>query len=148
MSTAYIISIAIVVLALIALVVGGVMVYKKISTTMDSVSEVQSNAETQIDHFTKTTDAINERVNHINERVTAMTEIAKDKQETFAQFTEEASDFGESITYLKEQAPEISKSIAQNSYERAKEEGPSKAKMVREVATRTLDKQKRRYASD
>lgn len=146
MPIGYIIAIIIAVVALVALVVGGVMVFKTISSTMDNVGEVQSTVQGQIDHFTHEADAIKNRVNTINERVTAITEMAKDKQATFTTFADDASEFGNSITYLKDQSGDISKNLMKNTTDRVKEEGPSKAKMVKEVAKRTFEKQKRRYS--
>ncbi|WP_277631073.1 DUF948 domain-containing protein [Atopococcus tabaci] len=147
MSIPYIIAIAIVVLALVAFIIGGLVVYKKISSTMKNISEVQSNVQGQVDHFTHEANVINERVNQINERVAALTELAKDKQAKIGEFADEASTFGDSLVYLKEQSGDISKNLIQTTTTRVKEDGPNKVKMLGRVAKRTVAKQKNRYSS-
>lgn len=107
MSIEFIIAIGIVVLALVALVIVGILMGKKVGQLMKEINSTQSTVQDQINHFTKEADAITSKVDHMTTRVDGMTKDVAVKQTYISEFTQTTTEFGDSINDLKQNSNKV-----------------------------------------
>ena len=107
MSIEFIIAIGIVVLALVALVIVGILIGKKVGSLMKEINSTQTTVQDQITHFTKETDAITSKIDHMTTRVDSMTKDVDVKQAYISDFTQTTADFGDSINDLKQNSTKV-----------------------------------------
>ena len=69
MSIEFIVALGIVVLALVALVIVGILIGKKIGTVMKQINSTQTTIQDHINHFTKEADAIKSKIDNITTQV-------------------------------------------------------------------------------
>lgn len=107
MSIEFYIAIAIVVLAIVGLVVGGLIMKKRISSLMDEVNTVVSDVNDTVDRFNNDINAINTKVTNIQNRAELMIQDVKNKQQYIEEFSSTTSEFSDSINHLKLSGTEL-----------------------------------------
>ena len=107
MSIEFIIAIGITVLALVALIIVGILIGKKVGSLMKEINSTQTTVQDQINHFTKETDAITSKIDHMKNRVDGMKKNIAVKQANISDFTQTTAVFGESINDLKQNSTKV-----------------------------------------
>lgn len=107
MSIEFIIAIGITVLALVALIIVGILISKKVGSLMKEINSTQTTVQDQINHFTKETDAITSKIDHMKTRVDDMKKNIAVKQANISDFTQTTAVFGESINDLKQNSTKV-----------------------------------------
>lgn len=115
MSVEFIIAIGVVVLALVALVIVGILIGKKVGKLMKEINSTQTTVQDHINHFTKEADAITSKIDHMTTRVDGMTKDIAVKQSYISSFTQTTSEFGESINDLKQNVTKVVSSLFSSS---------------------------------
>lgn len=115
MSVEFIIAIGIVVLALVALVIFGILIGKKTGNLMKQINSTQTTVQDHINHFTKEADAITSKVDHMTTRIDGMTKDVAVKQAYISDFTQTTTAFGESINDLKQNSGKVAKQLLSSS---------------------------------
>lgn len=115
MSIEFIIAIGIIVLALVALIIVGILIGKKVGSLMKEINSTQTTVQDQINHFTKEADAITNKVDHMTTRVDGMTKNVAIKQAYISDFTQTTAVFGESINDLKQNSTKVITQLFSNS---------------------------------
>lgn len=97
-----IIALIIALLALVALIVFGIMVWKKVSHLMKEIDKTTTHAQDKIDFFTKDTDAIKSKIDHLTQRVDGMSTELKVKMKNIDYLSKTTADFQTGLDELKQ----------------------------------------------
>ena len=147
MTTTYWIVIGILVVALLGLIIGSAVAFKKINHTLNNVKNIQSNIQIEMEGYTAKADIINQRVQQLNNRASAMTVDVEQKMNLFTELSKQSNDFGQTLTYLNDHKSEFAKDIAKTSGQEVKKNGPKYLKLIGRTLKKTFNKQKNRYTS-
>ena len=107
MSIEFIVALGIVVLALVALVIVGILIGKKIGTVMKQINSTQTTIQDHINHFTKEADAITSKIDNITTQVDGINKDIAVKQTYISDFTQTTATFGDSVNDLKQTSTKV-----------------------------------------
>ena len=146
MSTPYIIALALVIIALLAIAIAAVVASKKVKPTLNKIDSLSENIEDAVDRYGQEGQAIQERIEKIQDRV-ALTQVdAQQKIGSLDELQDQFQSLSASLAYLKDQGQDFSKSSRRNLTDKIKEEGPTYFKLYQKALKGTFKKQKERYS--
>lgn len=97
-----IIAIIIAVLALIALIVFGIMIGKKVSSLMKEIDNTSKTVQNKLNFFSKEADAIKLKIDQMTQKVNGMTAEMNGKTKNFEYLSESTADFQNALDELKQ----------------------------------------------
>ncbi|SHE89495.1 Uncharacterized protein YoxC, contains an MCP-like domain [Atopostipes suicloacalis DSM 15692] len=145
MSTGTIIAISIVVISILALIIVGIMTYKKIKPTLKNVDHLKEVINQKTKYYTRESQHLNERITLLTQRVDGIQSEVEVKMVDFEDFTDEKGEFQSSLRYLQSHAGEYTKGISSNIMDEVKEDGPQIIETFKRAFKKTAQKQKIRH---
>ncbi len=145
MSTATIISIAIVVLSLLLVIVIGFIAYRKAKPALENIQDTKEVVDQKVNYFTREGEHIKERVDLLTNRVEGVQKEIEVKSLQFEDLMDEQGKFANSLRYLQSHAGEYATGISKNVKDELKEDGPKLAETFKRAIKKTAGKQKVRY---
>jgi len=145
MSTGTIIAVSIVGISILALIIVGMMAYKKIKPTLKNVNHLNEVINQKTKYYTRESQHLNERITLLTQRVEGIQNEAEVKMVYFEDFMDEKGAFQSSLRYLQSHAGEYTKGISSNIVDEVKEDGPQIIETFKRAFKKTAQKQKIRY---
>lgn len=146
MSTAYIIALSIIVVALVVLVIVGFVVYKRMSPTLNNFNKLTENIETTTNRYSKDGERLQNKVEVIQERVNLVKINTNQKFSNIEDLQVEINSLSDSLQFLKEHGAQLSKDDSDDIVQTVKEDGPMYLNILQGTVKRTFSKQKARYS--
>lgn len=146
MSTAYIIALSIIVVALVVLVIVGFVVNKRMSPTLNNFNKLTENIETTTNRYSKDGERLQNKVEVIQERVNLVKINANQKVTSFDDLQTEFNSLRDSLEFLKEHGAQLAEENSDDIVQTVKEDGPMYLNILQGTVKRTFSKQKARYS--